>query len=179
MRGSCKAFVFNEGQNEVSTATHLYVLLRIRNRVKTKDTHFVQNYWKQNLFLFFLFFLFFFFLFFFWIFLFLFFGFFSDFFEFSSKTLILKIVTFFKWNRKKNMRLWVDALERNRRKWTKHTRLRIDTSKRNRRKGKRNTRLRVDALERNRRKIRDSGLMLPNGIVEKYKTPGWYSRTES
>ena len=28
------------------------------------------------------------------------------------------------------------------------------------------TRLRVDAPERNRRKIRDSGLMLPNGIVE-------------
>ena len=34
----------------------LYVLLRIKNRVKTKDVYFVQDYWKQILF--FLFFLF-------------------------------------------------------------------------------------------------------------------------
>ena len=37
---------------------------------------------------------------------------------------------------------------------------------------RRNTRLRVDALERNRRKIRDSGLMLSNGVVGRYKTLG-------
>ena len=40
-------------------------------------------------------------------------------------------------------------------------------------------RFRVDAPKWNRRKIRDSGLMLPNGIVGSYETPGWCSRTES
>ena len=34
-------------QNGASTAASLYALLRIRNRVKTKDAHFVQEYWKQ------------------------------------------------------------------------------------------------------------------------------------
>ena len=44
------------GQNLASTAAPLYVLLRIRNRVKTKDAYFVQNYWKQILSFFFSFF---------------------------------------------------------------------------------------------------------------------------
>ena len=33
-----------------STAAPLYALLRIKNRVKTKDAHFVQDYCKQILF---------------------------------------------------------------------------------------------------------------------------------
>ena len=73
------------GQNGASTAAPLYTLLKIRNRVKTKDAHFVQDYWKRTIFPFFWFFfwifLFYFFLdflflFFSWIFLFYFFGFF-------------------------------------------------------------------------------------------------------
>ena len=71
--------------------------------------------------------------------------------------------------RKKKYEIWVDASERNRKR---KMGLWVDVPERNRREGKRNTRLRVDAPERNHRKIRDFGLMLPNGIVEKYKTPG-------
>ena len=41
------------GQNGASTTTPLYALLRIKNRVKTKDAYFVQDYWKQLFFLFF------------------------------------------------------------------------------------------------------------------------------
>ena len=63
------------GQNGASTAAPLYTLLKIRNRVKTKDAHFVQDYWKRTIFPFFDFFLFSIF----WIFSFLFF---SDFFFF-------------------------------------------------------------------------------------------------
>ena len=83
-----------------STAAPLYVLLRIRNRIKAKDAHFVQDYWKLLSFPFcfdffvfsFWFFLFSFFLFF-WIFLFLFFLDFSFFLSFIF--LILKQSIFF------------------------------------------------------------------------------------
>ena len=34
------------------TAAPLYTLLKIKNRVKTKDTYFVQDYWKRTIFLF-------------------------------------------------------------------------------------------------------------------------------
>ena len=39
----------------VSTAAPLYVLLRIKNGVKTKDSYFVHDYWKQILFFFWIF----------------------------------------------------------------------------------------------------------------------------
>ena len=39
------------GQNWASTAAPLYVLLRIRNRVKTRDAYFVQDYRKSFFFL--------------------------------------------------------------------------------------------------------------------------------
>ena len=45
-------------RTKLGVYSSLYALLRIRNRVKTKDAHFVKDYWKTNSFFFYIFFIF-------------------------------------------------------------------------------------------------------------------------